>query len=187
MEKYVVEIEPVTLKGDRTHYNVTNNGDGKNLIITESLMEATQVFREQKRTYTEGYRDYSINLMSGEWDEEAEEFEYLDTRMSYNYFKYLDDLYDKIGAQDIEDIKWDYEKSQIGSAKYVIAEEILKERFGEHFEEAADLIVRSKYYNMREICQAAGVSYQTWRKFKCGSQKMSLKKINAIDKTMSMV
>lgn len=187
MLKYIVEVGPVKLEGDRTLYTVTNNGDGENLIVTESFQEADDIFRSRKRAYSELDKDYSINLISGEWNEDSEEFEDTETLDSYNYFEYLGDLYDQIGAQDIEDIKWDYEKSQIGSAKYVIAEEILKEYFGDHFEEAVNVIMRSKYYNMREICQEAGVSYESWRKYKCGAQKMALEKIEAIDKTMDRI
>ena len=53
------------------------------------------------------------------------------------------------------------------------------------FEE--EILERSSYYNMRKVCEEAGVSNQTWRKFACGSQNISLKKLIAIKETMDRV
>ena len=51
----------------------------------------------------------------------------------------------------------------------------------------AQVIARSEYYNMRKVCEEAGVSYETWRKYKCGYQGMSPEKIEAIGKAMDRI
>lgn len=51
--------------------------------------------------------------------------------------------------------------------------------------EKTKLLVRSKLFNMKAVCEVAGVSYGSWRQFKNGNQGLSNKVYEAIVRVMN--
>lgn len=50
--------------------------------------------------------------------------------------------------------------------------------------EKTKLLVRSKLFNMRAVCEAAGVSYGSWRQFKNGNQGLNNRAYEKLKKVM---
>lgn len=186
-KRYIVDVETVTLDGSFENYIMTGKGDTYNLFESKDFKEARHFFNRKRDSFSESDKDYAYNLCQYSYDPDSEEYDYIDTIASYNYYEYMGDIYEKLSGLDTEEVRWSYENKSIGSAFYVIAEKVLRERLSDDFELAFEIIERSKYYNMKAICEKCNVSYQSWRNFKNGSQRMNSEKLEAIENTMNNI
>lgn len=171
-EIYEIRLSEIVSWNDENNFPEEMNPivsiDGKDpSFTTASINKAYSYYRKHRNDgfLEDGYFELTareIEVTDKEWRElfDKENLAYDD------YAKY-------VTKSDLRTIAWDYSYKGRGDSDDSALDELL--------------VVQSENFNMRVICEKAGISYSTYRGFKNNKQPFSRQKIYALLRTMNRV
>lgn len=147
--------------------DIIDSIDGEDVsLVTANIAEACRFYRKHtENLWDDCFCELSareIEVTDKEWNELLEK-----GRLQYDdYKKYLTE-------SNRRSIAWEYSYHGTSDRDDSRVKELL--------------IVQSEYFNMRVVCERAGISYSTYRGFKNNKKPMSYEKELELLKSMSMI
>ena len=135
---------------------------------TASITEAYRFYREHKDNLAD---DEYCELIAREIEIDDKEWTELLSKGKLDYSDYY--KYETKTKTNLRALAWEFSYKGRGDSDDSVLEELL--------------IVQSENFNMRVICERAGISYSTYRGFKNNKQPFSRQKIYELLRTMKTI